>query len=74
MQECTGWGPTPLRIPSIWLGLPPNYHRFSAASIFCTAKLPAPQSFMAHDQALAAAIPGAHDAARKFCFTGMQPA
>jgi hypothetical protein len=67
-------GSCPLARPSICRGLPPNCHRFSAARIFCTAKRSARQSFLTHDQALAAAIPCAHDAARKFCFAGMQPA
>jgi hypothetical protein len=67
-------GIRPLAIASIWRGLPPICHRFSAAGIFCTAKCPVQKYFLAHDQALAAAIPAAHDQARKFHFTGTQRA
>jgi hypothetical protein len=74
MQECTGWAAAPLATASIWRGLPPNCHGFSAASFFCTAKCSEQKSFMAHDQALAAAIPAAHDRNSEYHLAVMKPA
>jgi hypothetical protein len=56
-----GWAAAPLAIPSICRSLPLNSHRFSAGGVFCTAKLSTRQSFVAHNQALAAVIPATHD-------------
>ena len=42
--------------------------------IIALPHLSARRSFVAHDQALAAAIPAAHDVPCKFCFPSAQPA
>jgi hypothetical protein len=48
-------------------------HKRASAHNLCTGMVLRTQIFSTHDQAVAAAIPPAHDGGRKFSGAGLQP-